>query len=1507
MCGIVGYFGGAGNSLTRLLAGMSAIIYRAPDSTGVGLFGDDREPIRLRKSLGSVVQLIDALRTEPVHPRPETFMNHILAPDADGEKRTRLQRRLLDFEGFNASPRESNQDAPDCDALLDLAAAPPVRLEPGAAGKALFRAQYRIRSRKELSRLIQTLVASFDLSPLVIHTMIREALDDAIPRRRDAGVISASRPEILAAFDDLFETTRAGARVKRLRRGAPRRLPRPPTDRDQLWRLLNDTVIRIPFDYNRDGVCYVFRLLDGALLSRLAGEPSLVEELDRVLDWTWPPPERSGESGWVDWRTLYAAEKALNVYGRAAAAALTWIREETSFPAEAAGVERPAPSATPADPPGRTDPRLLRWLVAPIMAHGRWAMQSAVTQENAHPFMDAGRRRALALNGQFDGRVEARLRAYLETVGGYRPRADNSSELVALLWGCYYDQLSAEQRRGETARREVREDLTDFAICGQIIDYRAHRLVHGRAPRDLDRMAFVAAARRICRRGGQIAVVGISLESPRRLYVASHNRPVFIVRRLENDDFMVVSDINAALGLFPQILVEKTIRSLESLRKRQAALVAKTVAGGAGRAALRTAASAFTREREELLAPFAVEVHPLDGEEMFALIETIIVEGAVRRSATISNFDGAPLLDVEPFNTRLYPETIRKDIDTSFLETHLREAPERFRIILDAYSPDADGEMAIDLKTRILRRRFGHNLAGLRRLILVGCGSAFHMADIARHFLAKLMPDVAIDAMRPGDIEDPGRSILTQRDLVVLLSWSSTTAEMVQLAIRLSDIDALMIGVTEKCHADMGLVAAKSVGAMPVRSGEEVTVAGIKSTLCMLLCVDLLGIWMCSERGMTESHVPVFNRVNNLADRIEFLNDDEEVVDFSRKTADAIARADAVVVVGPWEAAGVGREYALKIEEAGWFPVCKWRPYDDIFSVDPRGWAPGRFVIVHATWRARIDASVDVMEKIADAGVAFAVITCPNRRLDKMQTLSRGRCLALPWVDDHQAPLDLALCYRLALEVGFACGHAEGAAPRNRAKSVTVARSMPKALLSSAAELKRLAAASTPPAPSHPGDGRPAMSHWEEELDHPHAVETLGELRRLTESMGRPDPLAALGIHVEAGVGELGRLLFDARSEVNELVLASLDPGARGATRDAAVFWRRMLDLPIRELPGGEWPRGAADDALVLVTTAFGAGVGEAPLPAEEKTLAWIGPEPPPWLSVKKTPAGRFIPTTNRGRCSPARLYAVLNGLIARAWTRYAPRKASIVTRCFAGAAAALDAVLGDARLLAGIRVVAAANAGWRTAFFISPLAGCGRMWEEHFDARGRVMMVHHPPGCIAHGPIATIDGAAAEKYVALENRAEMAAQYGETRVTRWEARHLLDGSVDDFLTRSPSKPVYRPRAPFYADNRWRLPVLRPGYDTRRDNLIFLDMTSERDLPRMLDELSLVGGRAPRLVVITQEARIREAGEKALFSYPISDLLMLPSPNGAPIADPHLPFVLPALGAALSAAWPGKD
>jgi len=1134
-------------------------------------------------------------------------------------------------------------------------------------------------------------------------------------------------------------------------------------------------------------------------------------------------------------------------------------------------------------------------------------MQSAVTVENAHPFPDARLRRALALNGQFDSRVEARLRTFLETVAGHRLRSDNSAEYAAILWGYFYDQLHYEQQHSEVVRHQVDNDMTDIAMGSHSIDYQVVQRVRGRSESELDRMAFVAAARQIVRDGGQIAVVGISLVSPRQLFVASHNRPVFVVRRLENDDFMVVSDINAALGLFPQGLIETTINALDNLEQRRRATLARKTSAGDEPNVRRTSQAHFAEERARLLAPFAVEVYPLDGEEIFALIKTGLQEGRVCRSVTISDFEGHPLPDVEPFETRLDPVTVRKDGDRSFHETHLREIPERFRYILDVYRPAPDSWGPADtLNIRSLHRRFGPHLEGLRRLILVGTGSNLHMASIARSFLLNLMPEMAVDVLRPGEIENPRHQILPQQDLVVMLSWSSTTAEMVQLAQELLHDKILMVGITEKRFADMALATAKSAGVMPVFSGEEVTIASVKSALCTLLCLHLLTAWVGVQKKMLENLDPLLEIVNDLPERIGRLNDDPDVIAFSRQTADAIAGASAIIAVSTPEAFGIGSEVALKIEEASWYALGRWHAYEDILAMDPGLWSPGRFVIVHATQRRDIDAAAAVIEALAAAGIEMAVVTCPNRHQARMQQLCAGRCLVLPWQDDiSQAYLDLAFYFRLSLDVGLACGHGAGVAPRNRTKSSTVTRSRPKTRRSPAAELKQIAAATTG---RSDGDDLPpptAATLWEAVSGGTAVQAALGGLRRLAGQLRQEDALAALGAFGEDGLQELGRCLFDTHSEVNGILAVSLDAAAQAAVHDAAIFWRRLLTLPIRELPAGERPRNVPEDALLLIVSTG------APPPAAAKNWAappgrkivWIGAGAPPGKVTATTTVGRFILPSAEGPSAAAQVYAGLNLLLARAWHLHAPKRSAIVESHLIAAAQAVEAILQDEGLLDGLRSVAADNARYRSAFFISPFAGAGRVWESAFDAAGRLMMVHHPPGKAGHGPIVTIDGHADGKFVGLTVRDDMLGRYGEAAVARWEKVYLGGKAVDAFLTRPPAAPLPEPQVPFYAGHRWYLPVLQPDYDTHRDNLIILDMTGERALPAMLDELSLLGSRLPRLVVITQEDRLRQGGAETFFSFPVCNLLVLPTVAGAPIADLHLPLVLNALGVVLADLW----
>ena len=387
MCGIVTYFGGAGNNLTRILTAMSAIIYRAPDSTGVGFFGDDASPLRVRKSLGSVADLIPVLLEDPAYPNLAAGQLAILTDESDAE-RAEAQRRLSTHEGFTPDLLEAlsqgKQPFPSFDDLVELDETKAFCMAPGFPGRIARPEALSVRSRKGLREVIQYLIKTYDLSPLVIQILIRRHLAQVLNRRQAEGDLEIEPVDILAAFDRLFDQSilgESGPRPQRLDYGW---FPRNPYVQRYLWRYLVETRIDIPADFDRDGVRCVFRLLDAALLSRLPHDSQLEERLDAALDELWP---KSGGRETSDWKTLYKAEKAVNLYGWAAGAALAFLQREECLPE--LEKEDSGDGSVASQPPfvlGRTDPVCLRYLSSPIISQGRWSIQSSVTVKNAHPF-----------------------------------------------------------------------------------------------------------------------------------------------------------------------------------------------------------------------------------------------------------------------------------------------------------------------------------------------------------------------------------------------------------------------------------------------------------------------------------------------------------------------------------------------------------------------------------------------------------------------------------------------------------------------------------------------------------------------------------------------------------------------------------------------------------------------------------------------------------------------------------------------------------------------------------------------------------------------------------------------------------------------------------------------------------------------------------------------------------------------------------------------------------------
>ena len=766
MCGIVAYFGGAGNNLTRVLTAMSALIYRAPDSTGVGFFGDDREPIRARKSIGSVAQLIEVLIREAAYTNPAGELISLWTSESDEMPYQERQRRLLDFEGlsleFYESILQGNLKYPSFDELVDLSASNPKRLSPGWPGRPGPLPVSFIRSEKDLGKLIQQLITQYDLSSVVIKSIIRKALSDTLSQRQKEGDQEIDPSDILIAFDQLFEKTFLEEKTQ-----TPIQLDygwsqQDPYAQEYLWRYLIETPIEISSDYDRDGVRCVFRLLDAALLCHLPYRPELYEMVQKTFESSCPQAS-------IDWRTLYWAEKGCNVYGWAAASVLAYLQEEEFLPDLLNGLEEEQ-SMADSIAIGRTDPVCLRYFSSPILSHGRWANQAPVTLKNAHPFFDEAKRRIIVLNGQFNGEVEAELRDFLEKVGGFSFKSENSAEFFSLLWGYYFELLHGEKRRYEAIRSQVEARLEEYSIGSQAIDYHVYHRVKEKSAAELDELAFIEAARHMIGSGGQIAVAGMSLQSPRRLYVASHNRPVFVVRHIENDDSMVVSDINAAMGLFPQELIHEKTLELRNLRGRQSEALEKLRETGATKEVINACKKQYQEEEDRLLKVFKVEVFPLDGEEIFARIGTSFEDGKLHRRVTITDFDGNSLPDVEPFFTVLSPPQIQKDFYGSFYETHLHEIPERLGEILRFYIPEEDASPQFDIRERLMRRRFGHGFSALKRVVLVGMGSAYNMGIIGKNFIQKLLPEMDVLVLRPVEVDDIQRVIVPDKDLVILLS-----------------------------------------------------------------------------------------------------------------------------------------------------------------------------------------------------------------------------------------------------------------------------------------------------------------------------------------------------------------------------------------------------------------------------------------------------------------------------------------------------------------------------------------------------------------------------------------------------------------------------------------------------------------------------------------------------------------------------------------------------------------
>jgi hypothetical protein len=789
-------------------------------------------------------------------------------------------------------------------------------------------------------------------------------------------------------------------------------------------------------------------------------------------------------------------------------------------------------------------------------------------------------------------------------------------------------------------------------------------------------------------------------------------------------------------------------------------------------------------------------------------------------------------------------------------------------------------------------------------------GSSYNVGLMAKSLFHKLLPQMNIVVLRPVEVEEISNAIDPEKDLVVLLSWSGTTAEMVDFAKELNACKTAIIGITGKPFSDMALIARKSAGVITALSGEEITFAAIKSPLCILFCTELLAVWLAAILGREKEARSSLKRLINLPDILQKVLQNNKIEEFCKKIAAKSASSRAVIVIDAVSSSGTGQEAAFKLEENSLKAIGKSLDYrDELPSWLSRDWSDN-LIIVNATNKARLTEALDVMKRLYLADVPFAAVSYNHDDQAQIHYYSRGNNLALPKVKDAFQPLvDLIFYYSLVYHYTLSHGLGVPGFPRNRVKSVTASRSRPKNLLSPAAELIRMDKAGclldTEPFPDLLN-----KTAWEAAATFDWEKRCYKEMRALGDILSAEDPFVRLIKTEESNINRFAHSVFDNLEEGGEVVLFSLDKTARAAAENIVRLWNRLSDGIVRVLTERESLHSLPEDLTLIIVASEDPGMET--LREFSRCLlipcCWFGPElPEEGARFFKGALGYFPLRKDLQTVRSALLYAGLYLLMARAWKIGKPGKALIVQKLLKSSGRVIHAVLENSSLIREIDQAVDANRNYDTAFYISPPSGSGVEWVERFDRSGPLILESHIYGESAHGPLATVDSDIAGKFVRILNRKEMISIYGEEQVCSWEERFLQGVSIDSLKNQSVEGRLFRPGEPFFAEGYWYFPVLQPDYDFSRDNLIIIDASSSRYFEQTMDELGLYGCRYARNIVITQESFRGSPEKRGIYSYPIDHLIFLPAVGDAdknqPIPDMLIPFTSSLLAAAFAASF----
>ena len=316
----------------------------------------------------------------------------------------------------------------------------------------------------------------------------------------------------------------------------------------------------------------------------------------------------------------------------------------------------------------------------------------------------------------------------------------------------------------------------------------------------------------------------------------------------------------------------------------------------------------------------------------------------------------------------------------------------------------------------------------LERVLLIGCGTSLHAAQVGRHYMERLA-GIPAEAESASEFRyrDP---IIGPRTLVVSIGQSGETADTVAAMHLAREKGATLVAI---CNAEESQAARIADGALYMRAGLEVGVASTKTFIASLTILHLLAVYLGGIRGRIDL-AGEGRLVSELARGPQLIGELLAGADSYAELAMRVGHYGNFLFLGRGANAAIASEGALKLKEISYihaegYPAGEMK-HGPIALIDPR-----MCTVALAPRDGLRDKTLSNIKEVkARGGLVVAVLTEGDdegaSEVDYPLFIPEAPELLQPILTT--VPLQL-LSYHIALLRGCDVDQ-----PRNLAKSVTV-------------------------------------------------------------------------------------------------------------------------------------------------------------------------------------------------------------------------------------------------------------------------------------------------------------------------------------------------------------------------------------------------------------------------------------------------------------------------------------